>query len=348
MSSYDALGFPNNDPNDVQAEFLGVAGLEILHLGDHYGLIAAQLATELGLAIGSVVSALVDGFGVAASTAEGWLNGVAPEFASWVSAVEQYFGLPLDFSCYVAVDNTQGSSDLLLAGSSATSGSYVISPPAWIPKGAVGRFVIQDPKPSISGSGGSATYTYADADLVMRAVEFTFTCPTGFASNEANASRPEWSLLAKSGDVNNPWSATVPGGGHPLYLTYAIVGGPHAKTFAVERRPFGYLTDFADEGPIARVVYRDASGHIWELNYPGTSWGANDLTVITGGQRVADEPSAFLADDTLEGPTARVVYPDASGHIWELNYRGTSWGANDLTAIAGGGNDLPSCAGGGH
>jgi Domain of unknown function (DUF4474) len=167
VSSYDALGFPNNDPNDVQAEFLSVAGLGILHLGDHYGLIAAQLATELGQDIGSVVSALVDGFGVAASTAEGWLNGAVPEFASWVSAVEQYFGLPLDFSCYVAVDNTQGSSDLLLAGSSATSGSYVISPPTWIPKGAVGRFVIQDPKPSIYGSQGSATYTYADADLVM-------------------------------------------------------------------------------------------------------------------------------------------------------------------------------------
>ena len=225
VSSYNALGFPNNDPNDVQAEFLSVAGLGILHLGDHYGLIAAQLATGLGQAIGSVVSALVDGFGVAASTAEGWLNGAAPEFASWVNAVEQYFGLPLDFSCYVAVDNTQGSSDLLLAGSSAISGSYVISPPAWIPKGAVGRFVIQDPKPSPFGSQGSATYTYADADLVMQAVEFTFTCPTGLASNEAAASRPDWSLLAKSGDVNDPWSATVPGGGHPLYLTYAIAGG---------------------------------------------------------------------------------------------------------------------------
>ena len=60
--------------------------------------------------------------------------------------------------------------------------------------------------------------------------------PTFAASNEADASRPEWSLLAKSGDVNDPWSATVPSGGHPLYLTYAIVGGP--KTFAVERRPF--------------------------------------------------------------------------------------------------------------
>lgn len=310
VSSYNTLRFPNNDPNDVQAEFLGVAGLGILHLGDHYGLIAAQLATELGLAIGSVVTALVDGFGVAASTAEGWLNGVAPEFASWVSAVEQYFGLPLDFSCYVAVDNTQGSSDLLLAGSSATSGSYVISPPAWIPKGAVGRFVIQDPKPSISGSKGSATYAYADADLVMRAVKFTFTCPTGFASNEADASRPEWSRLAKSGNVNDPWSATVPGGGHPLYLTYAIeaaappapvvtelapatgsaLGGDRIEVYGTHLQTTRQVS-FGGVPAEHFTVYDDT--HLWAV--PPAGSGQVDVSVTTAGGTATTAGFTYIA-----------------------------------------------------
>ncbi len=42
----------------------------------------------------------------------------------------------------------------------------------------------------------------------------------------------------------------------------AIAGGQPAAG-----APFGYLTDFAGQGPCARVVYRGADGHIWELNY---------------------------------------------------------------------------------
>ena len=37
-----------NDPNDVDVAFLTVTGLGILHLGDQFGLVTAQLAIELG------------------------------------------------------------------------------------------------------------------------------------------------------------------------------------------------------------------------------------------------------------------------------------------------------------
>jgi len=80
---------------------LTVARLGLLHLADYLGLAASQLAVGIGKDIPSIVTAFSDRFGVAAGTVEGWLNGVSQEFSTWVSEVEKYLGLPLDFSCYV-------------------------------------------------------------------------------------------------------------------------------------------------------------------------------------------------------------------------------------------------------
>jgi hypothetical protein len=225
VSTYDALGFPNNDPNQVQAEFLSVAGLGLLHLADHFGLAVCQLAVEIGQGMSSVVTALVDGFGVAGSTVEIWLSGVSQAFATWVSEIENYLGLPLDFSCYVEIDNTKGKSDLVVTGSTATYGTYVIGPPSWIPQGTVARLILQDPKPSWHGSQGTATYNYGDASLTMKSVVFSYECPTGFDDNQAASSQPDWACFAKSSDPNNAWSQSVPAGGHPLYVGYVTGGG---------------------------------------------------------------------------------------------------------------------------
>jgi hypothetical protein len=225
VSSYEALGFPNNDPNVVQAEFLSVAGLGLLHLPDYYGLAVCQLAVEMGQGMSSVVTALTDGFSVAASTIEGWLSGVSQAFATWVSAIENYLGLPLDFSCYVEIDNTKGTSDLMLMGHSATYGTYVVGPPSWIPQGTVARLVLQDPKPSIHGAEGTVTYNYCDANLMMRTVILSYDCPTGFYANKAASSQAAWACFAKAGNPNNAWSASVPGGGHPLFVGYVTGGG---------------------------------------------------------------------------------------------------------------------------
>ena len=225
VSTYEAQGYLNNDPNDVQAEFLGVAGLALLHLADYFGLAVCQLAVEIGQGIPSVVTALVDGFSVAASTVEGWLSGVSQAFATWVSAIESYLGLPLDFSCYVEIDNTKGTSDLVVTGQNATYGTYVVGPPAWIPQGTVARLVLQDPKPSWHGSQGAVTYSYCDANLTMQTVSFSYECPTGFDDNEAASSQAAWACFAKSTNPSSAWSTSVPGGGHPLFVGYVTGGG---------------------------------------------------------------------------------------------------------------------------
>ena len=225
VSTYKAQGFPNNDPNQVQADFLSVAGLDLLHGTDYFGLAVCQLADELGTGTPSVVTGLAKGFGVAASTVEGWLSGASQDFGAWVGAMENYLGLSLDFSCFVEIDNTAGASDLVLSGSTTDSGTFVVGPPVWIPRGMVARLILQDPKPSASGSQGSVTYGYADASLTTRTVTFSFECPTGFSPNKAASSQTDWACFAKSESPNNAWSTSVPARGHPLFVGYVIGGG---------------------------------------------------------------------------------------------------------------------------
>jgi hypothetical protein len=231
VSTYDAQHFRNNDPNEVQAEFLSVAGLGLVHLTEYFGLAVCQLAVELGASMLSIVAALADGFGTAASTVEGWLSGVSQEFATWVSAIESYLGLELDFSCYVEIDNTRGASDLVLTGYNATYGTYMVGPPQWIPQGTTARLVLKDPKLDPHGSEGMVNYSYCDANLNMKHVTFSFECPTGAYPNQASSSKADWACFAKSSDPNNEWSTSVPGGGHPLFVDYVIAastGGPAA------------------------------------------------------------------------------------------------------------------------
>lgn len=220
VSAYHALNPPDNDPNHVQATFLEVAGLSALRVADLFGRVVAQLAAELGRDVPTVVSALVQGFGVAAQTVEAWISGAIQNFADWVSAIERYLGLPLDFSCYVEIDNSAGTSDLILEEQSASEGSYAVPPPQWIPRGETARFVLRDPKPSPHGSDGSVRYRYCDANLATRTVTFAYECPTGLVHNAASASQSGWQLLAKTDDVRQPWSGTVPHWGRPLYVDF--------------------------------------------------------------------------------------------------------------------------------
>ncbi len=220
VSAYDAGNYPSNDPNQVAASFPQYIGLGLLHLGDLFGRVVSQLATDNGASVASIVSALTSVFGVAAQTVEEWLSGVAQDFGAWVSDIESYLGLPLDFSCYVEIDNTNGASDLLLQASQASQGTFVVPAPAWIPRGQVGRFVLQDPKPSIHGSEGSVEYSYCDSALAQHTATFAFECPTGLDRNSASVDQSGWTLLAKSTNANGSWHSSVPSWGHPLYVDY--------------------------------------------------------------------------------------------------------------------------------
>jgi hypothetical protein len=232
VNTYDALHFKNNDPNQVQAEFLNVV-LGLLHLPDSWGQVICQLAVEAGQGIASVVAGLVDGLGAAASTIEAWWSGVSQAFESWATTVESYLGINLDFACYVEVDNTRGHSALVLKGSTAQSGSYVVAPPHWIPKGKTARFILQDAKGQATGSEGAAYYSYADANLTLKNVFFFYEDPFWVGqSNVAVASQtmlpptpsPDWVTFART-DTGHPWSTPVPKAGHPLYVGFVTGGG---------------------------------------------------------------------------------------------------------------------------
>jgi UDP-2,3-diacylglucosamine pyrophosphatase LpxH len=226
VSAYRALGLPSNDPNDVVAEFLNVAGLAILHLAEHLGQVVCRLAVDvLKWAFSSIVQALGDAFKVAASVVAGWLSAVSQAFATWVDEIEKFLGLPLDYSCYVVIDNRKGASDLVLTGHTATEGTYVVGPPRWIAKGTVARLVLKDPKPTWNGSEGTVTYKYSDAKFNMKTVKFSYECPFGPDNKAASSPAADWACFAKSADPRNPWSTKVPTRNSPLFVGYVTGGG---------------------------------------------------------------------------------------------------------------------------
>ncbi len=316
VDQYNSFNFPNNDPNDVQAEFLSVVGLGLLRLADYYGRAASQLGIELGRDIASVVTGLTDAFGVAAGTVEGWLGGVSQAFATWVSDIERYLGLGLDFSCYVEIDNTNGASDLLLTGQTAAHGStYVLGPPAWIPKGTVGRLVLRDPKPSVFGSEGTVTYDYSDASFAMKTVVFSFACPTGFNDNQAASDQVAWKRFAKSADPNFAWSATVPGGGHPLFVDYVTSGQP--------RPP-------ARDRIVTQV--RQSRGKVVAVCHPGQSWSPRSVADVIADLRRGDH--RYVAADAA-GRTSPILVVNGR-HGAYLRTKADASAQNNL-------DELPSC-----
>ena len=207
------------------------------------------------------------------------------------------------------IDNTKGASDLLLTGSAANHGSYVVSPPSWIGRGTVGRFILQDSKPSIFGSEGSATYTYCDASLAMKTVVFSYECPTGFADNTAASSQADWPCVAKSGSPADPWSRQVPGAGHPLYVAY--VAGDEEPNEGNRRRVTGtrkdsrgditHLCGGPDAGwgpvPVAEAITQIRSSAVIYF----TSVGGDDALVISidghSGPYLRTDPDASVANN---------------------------------------------------
>jgi hypothetical protein len=216
----------NNDPNQVQAEFFSIVS-GLLHLPDGYGQTITAAAIDAGVAIATILSGVVAAIGAAASAVESWWGGLMQTFGGWVSAVEQYLGINLDYACYVEIDNRNGRSAMLLKGTNANQGQFLTQPPFWIPKGKVARFVLSDPKGSVHGSDGGVTYSYTDANLNAKTVEFRFEDPVGFwNSNQASASQADWVTWGRT-STSNPWSTNPSdySSPHPFYVGYVIGGG---------------------------------------------------------------------------------------------------------------------------
>ena len=113
----------------------------------------------------------------------------------------------------------------------------------------------------------------------------------------------------------------------------AVAGAPAAAS-----APDGYETDFA-RGPVPRVVYRTAAGHIEELSLQvlgDGKWHPRDLSAVAGAPAAVGVPSGYEIFLPGQGLSARVVYRTAAGHIEELSSQDdVHWQPADLTVQAG-------------
>jgi hypothetical protein len=67
-------------------------------------------------------------------------------------------------------------------------------------------------------------------------------------------------------------------------------------------------------------------------------WTATNLTKATGAPPAANDPFAYTTTDLAgQGPSARVIYRTANGHIEELSNAGGGWQAADLFGEVSGG-----------
>ena len=127
-------------------------------------------------------------------------------------------GLSQDYSCYLIVDNTNGSSELKRVNYSATQGYYVVAPPERILPGERGRFWIQDypaginPGNLLKGSEGQVTYSGGGRQITL-----TYACPVGFwTSNQCSGTNFYTSTDGQNwGNMNQIQKL-----GHPFFVRF--------------------------------------------------------------------------------------------------------------------------------
>ena len=117
-----------------------------------------------------------------------------------------------DFSCYVILDNEDGSDAWELVEAEATHGHHVVAPPERIEPGAVARFWLQD-QLGVTGSAGTVRYRRVgggDQDVAA----FAYSCPM-VGTNAAEA--PAAYATRVGGDER--WhDERIAHWGHPFFL----------------------------------------------------------------------------------------------------------------------------------
>src|SRR5207249_36798 len=104
--------------------------------------------------------------------------------------------------------------------------------------------------------------------------------------------------------------------------------------------PIAYVTNFAGQGAVARLVYRGDRRSIEEryniAAAPG--WASADLSAAAGGAAAAGDPIAYVTNFAGQGAVARLVYRGVNRHIYELYNIAAApgWASADLSAAAGG------------
>lgn len=115
-----------------------------------------------------------------------------------------------DYSCYITIINTTGSTMKIKGNPVANNGYYVVSPPTEIPSPSTARFWIQDlegPK----GSDGEVTY-----DRQTKPITFTYKCPT----LTSNSCSPPFFATKSDGDKSYVYNKIVEKG-HPFFVRFA-------------------------------------------------------------------------------------------------------------------------------
>jgi hypothetical protein len=145
--------------------------------------------------------------------------------------------------------------------------------------------------------------------------------------------------LVYMGTDGNIWELSYLGPGSQWQANELNANGAPPPT----ESPIAYITNFATQGPTARVVYRGFDDHLYELAYvandPDPHWVWADLfgpyPAAGGGQPAAETPIAYITNFATQGSIARLAYRGTDDHIWELNYAGppSQWGINDLTNL---------------
>ncbi|WP_332768226.1 DUF4474 domain-containing protein [Phenylobacterium sp.] len=239
VATYDAFNLPNNDPNQVPAAV--AAQIESAVMAKAPNFIGALLATALrnaGQTATAVATLIATELGAAAQAVTTWITTAGYDIVSWVESVYAAFAqiFTMNFSTAVEVVNLPyggvAASDLTFVSLGINThlgidcGTFMVTPPAVIPAGTIGRFYLKDNLGPL-GSEGWATYSYVNAQGNTATVTFTFGCPTGFSSNYVQCDQPGFAIYAKSGTTGG-WGSqgSVPGSGHPLYAAYVWAQGP--------------------------------------------------------------------------------------------------------------------------
>jgi UDP-2,3-diacylglucosamine pyrophosphatase LpxH len=229
VTAYDSLGLTSNDPNTVGDQAAATIGRAFaIYSVEFFANVIASLANLFGIDVSSVLRTLTDGFRMALDAASQFVTNAGYTLAAWIGALENFIQEALDFSCVIEISNRGGPYELTRQDYGIVYGNWAVAPPQTIPPGGVGRFWLKDPKPSIHGAQGWASYSYVDSGGAQQNVRFDFDDPTGFASNAATSSSGAFNFYTKSGDITSPWSAmnSVVTGGHPFYIAFVWGNAP--------------------------------------------------------------------------------------------------------------------------
>jgi hypothetical protein len=118
----------------------------------------------------------------------------------------------MDYSCYVIIDNTNGTSTLNITQSNDEDGHYVVSPPQQIIPGQKREFWLQD-YPGLVGSKGSVTYSVGGHSLTL-----TYACPTGISKNKCSGAN----FYTSTDGVNWGKLNEIKGWGHPFFVKFVL------------------------------------------------------------------------------------------------------------------------------